>query len=357
MSVQDKQKDLDFDSDNLKQLENRHLLIGKSIKMNAITKIKSTLLKSIREFFYNDGWLEVTPIPAISTLSGACEDFSTLFELEYFGRKAFLIQTGQQHLEPYIQGSIEKVYTINQSYRAESEALGRRLTTFVLIEAEAARYDLADIQAVQERLIYKLCLDVVLWRKDELEILGANIEKLVNLTIPFKRITYTEAIRILNEKGFPISWGEDLKGEHERALGEDVGQPFFVSHYPSAIKFFNMKDDPGNLRSVLSSDLLVPRFGEIIGASERENNYDKLVIKLERFGQEEKRARDLYKLGITDPDKLKEIYKWYLDLRKSNDVPHAGFGLGFERLVQWLCDLDSIVESTEYPRNKEYITP
>jgi asparaginyl-tRNA synthetase len=325
--------------------------------MIRLTKVKATLLKSAREFFDNDGWLEVSPIPAISTLSGACEDFSTLFSLDYFGRKAFLIQTGQQHLEPYIRGPIGKVYAFNQSYRAESEAPERRLTAFLLIEAEAAHYDLTRIQEVQERLIYKLCTDVVLWRKAELDELGANVEKLMNFTIPLTRITYTEAIRILDEKGYHISWGEDLKGEHERTLGESIGRPFFVTHYPLAIKFFNMKDDPTDPRVALSSDLLVPGYGEIIGASEREGSYEKIVAKLERFGQDQKRIQDMHTLGITSSQELREAYEWYLDLRKFDGVPHAGFGLGFERLVQWICDFESIVESTEYPRNKQQLAP
>ncbi|MFX0107697.1 MAG: amino acid--tRNA ligase-related protein [Candidatus Hodarchaeota archaeon] len=343
-----------------KQLENRHLQVGRSLKMNALTRIKATLLKSAREFFDNDGWLEVAPISAISTLAGACEDFSTLFSLDYFGERAFLIQTGQQHLEPYIQGPIKKVYAFNQSYRAETKAPERRLTAFLLIEAEAARYSLADIQEVQERLLYKLCTDVALRREADLKELEADIEKLVNLRIPIRRITYTEAIEMLNQmnqEDLQINWGEDLKGKHERALGKSIGQPFFVSHYPGAIKFFNMKDDPTDPRVVLSSDLLVPGYGEIIGASEREDDYEKLVAKLERFGRNEERIKDMHKLGIKDVKELKAIYEWYLDLRRFNGVPHAGFGLGFERLVQWICDLESIVEATEWVRNKEHLGP
>lgn len=346
--------------EDLKQLENRHLQVGRSPKMNALTRIRATLLKSAREFFDNDGWLEVTPIPAISTLAGACEDFSTLFSLDYFGKRAFLIQTGQQHLEPYIQGPIKKVYAFNQSYRAETKAPERRLTAFLLIEAEAAHYSLAGIQEVQERLLYKLCSDVVFWRKADLEELGADIEKLVNLKIPLRRITYTEAIEMLNQmnqEDLQISWGEDLRGKHEKAMGESIGQPFFVSQYPGVIKFFNMKDDSADPRLVLSSDLLVPGYGEIIGASEREDDYEKLVEKLERFGRDEKRVQDMHKLGIKDIKKLKAIYEWYLDLRRFNGIPHAGFGLGFERLVQWICDLERIVEATEWVRNKEHLGP
>jgi len=357
MRAQEKHGHSGSGSIDLRVLKDRHLLVGRSPQMIALTRIKATLLRSARESFDNDGWLEVAPIPAISTLSGACEDFSTLFSLDYFGRKAFLIQTGQQHLESYIQGLNEKVYAVNQSYRADAKAPERRLTAFVLIEAEAAHYDLARIQQVQERLLYKLCKDIVLWRKAELDELGANIEKLMNLKIPLERITYTEAIRMLKKKGSPISWGEDLKGQHERILGESIGQPFFVTHYPGHIKFFNMKDDPADPRLVLASDLLVPGYGEIIGASEREDSYEKLAKKLERFGQDEKRIQDMIKLGITDFQELMENYKWYLDLRKFNGVPHSGFGLGFERLVQWVCDFSSIIESTEFPKNKDHLGP
>ena len=127
--------------------------------------------------------------------------------------------------------------------------------------------------------------------------------------------------------------------------------------YPAAIKFFNMKDDPTDDRLVLSSDLLMPGLGEVIGASERENDYDRLAEKLDRFARDEKRIDDMRILGISSPEELKESYGWYLDLRKFNGVPHAGFGLGFERLVQWICSLESIVEATEYPRNTNHLTP
>jgi asparaginyl-tRNA synthetase len=338
-------------------LENRHLIIGISPKMCALTKIKAILMKSAREFFDKDNWLEVSPTSAISTLSGACEDFSTIFSLDFYGKKAFLIQTGQQHMEAFIRGPINKVYSFNMSYRAETIAPERRLSSFLLIEAEAAQYDLNKIQEVQERLIYKLCEDILIWGQPELSLLGANTTKLMSLTIPLIRITYSEAITKLNQRGFQINWGEDLKSNHEKALGEFIGAPFFVTHYPGIIKFFNMKDDPANPQQVLSSDLLVPGFGEIIGASEREDDYYNLETKLERFCQEEKRIIDMKNLGITNKYDLKSIYKWYLDLRKEKCTPHAGFGLGFERLVQWICDFQYIFECTEYPINKNHLAP
>lgn len=341
------------------KIDNRHLELGKSSKRNAITQIKATLLKSAREFFENDGWLEVTPIPAISTLSGACEDFSTLFSLEYFGKKAFLIQTGQQHLEAYIGPAINKVYTFNQSYRAETEAQERRLTSFLLVEAEAAYYDLNEIQSIQERLLYKLCADTVLWRHSELKQLGADIHKLLDLKIPLKRIKYREAITILNQLGpeeLKLEFGHDLKAKHEKALATVIGQPFFVSHYPGAIKFFNMKDDPDDPQLVLSSDLLLPGVGEVIGSSVREDNRGKLSAKLEQFAQDEKRRRDLIRFGIQSSEELVANFQWYLALREGN-VPHAGFGLGFERLVQWICDLSNITEAAEYPRNRDHLSP
>jgi asparaginyl-tRNA synthetase len=151
--------------------------------------------------------------------------------------------------------------------------------------------------------------------------------------------------------------GDDLKSEYEKALGKKMGQPFFVSHYPAAIKFFNMKNDPKDSSLVLSSDLLLPGYGEVMGASEREDDYEKLVEKLKRFGKDEKRIQDMQNVGINGGDELIEIYKWYLELRKTHQVPHSGFGLGFERLVQWICGLDSIIETTEYPKTKAYLSP
>jgi len=342
---------------DLKNLKDRHLQVGRSPKMNAVTRVRATLLKSAREFFDQDGWLEISPIPAISSLSGACEDFATLFSVDYFGKRAFLIQTGQQHLEPFIYGPMQKVYAFNQSYRAETQAPERRLTSFLLIEAEAANYTLPEIQDVQERLIYKLCNDVVLHRTDDLQLLGADLSRLTKLKLPFKRIHYLEAIEQLKRLSYPIQIGDDLKSEHEKALGEKMGQPFFVSHYPEAIKFFNMKNDPENPDLVLSSDLLLPGYGEAIGASEREDDYEKLVGKLKRFGRDEKRIQDMQNIGINGGDELMEIYKWYLELRKAHQVAHSGFGLGFERLVQWICGLDSIIEATEYPKTKTYLSP
>jgi asparaginyl-tRNA synthetase len=344
-------------SDNLKDLKNRHLQIGRSDKMNAITRIRATLLKSAREFFDQDGWLEISPIPAISSLSGACEDFSTLFSVDYFRKRAFLIQTGQQHLEPFIYGSIPKVYAFNQSYRKETKAPKRRLTAFLLIEAEAANYTLADIQDVQERLIYKLCNDVLLQRTDDLILLKSDLSRL-KLKLPFERMQYTDAIERLKKMKYTIQMGADLESKHEKALGKKkMGQPFFVSHYPAVIKFFNMKNDPKDSNLVLSSDLLLPGYGEAIGSSQREDDYEKLVEKLEEFGKDKDRVKDMKKIGIKGGKELKKIYKWYLELRRGHQVPHSGFGLGFERLVQWICGLDSIIEATEYPKTKAYLLP
>jgi len=343
--------------DDLKNIKYRYLQVGRFDKMNAITCIRATLLKSAREFFDQDGWLEISPIPAISSLSGACEDFSTLFSVDYFGKRAFLIQTGQQHLEPFIYGPMTKVYAFNQSYRAETQFPERRLTSFLLIEAEAANYTLEDIQDVQERLIYKLCSDVFLWRKDDLKLLGADLSRLTNLKLPFERIRYTKAIEYLRELDPSIQMGKDLESEHEKALGKKMQQPFFVSHYPANIKFFNMKSDSEDSTLVLSSDLLLPGYGEAIGSSQREDNYDKLLEKLKQFGEDETRSQDMQNIGINGVDELMEIYKWYLDLRKEHQVPHSGFGLGFERLVQWICGLDSIIEATEYPKTKAYLSP
>jgi asparaginyl-tRNA synthetase len=225
----------------------------------------------------------------------------------------------------------------------------------MLIEAEAAHYDLTGIQDVLERLLHKLCADVVVHRRTELDMLEANVEKLANLKLPFERITYTEAIELLR-RDFPVSWGEDLKAEHERALGQQIGQPFFVSHYPKAIKFFNMKTDPMRPEIALACDLLVPGVGEIVGSAEREDDYDQLLEKLEDFLQDEKRRQDIYRLGI-DPEQLSDQYHWYLELRQVGKVSHAGFGLGFERLIQWVCDFSNIAATTEFPKNRDHLTP
>src|SRR5438477_6550538 len=330
--------------------EERHLLVGKTPDFIALTKVKAQMLRSVTEFFNGGDWLQIAPIPAISTLTGACEDFNTLFMLDYFGRQAFLIQTGQQHLETFIRGPIEKVYAINQSYRSETKLPERRLAAFTLVECEAAYYDLHAIQTVQEQLLYKICNDVAANCPADLKLLGADMERLIGWDLPLPRISYTDAVQTLQAENWPIQWGEDLKGEHERRLGIMFGKPFFVEKYPGKIKFFNMHDDPENPEMVLSSDLLVPGLGEIVGSSEREHDYDELKRKLYDFTQDEKRLGKIGRIGITNGDELRRSYQWYLDLRKDGGVPHAGFGLGFERLVQWVCNFDTIWAACEFPR-------
>ena len=185
---------------------------------------------------------------------------------------------------------------------------------------------------------------------------------MMSVTLPFPRMTYTQAVDKLNSIGHTLSSGQDLSGDHEKALGESINGPFFVTHYPREIKFFNMKSDPTDANKVLSCDLLVPGYGEIVGASEREDDHDILQMKLNRFALDrfadgEKRISDLNALGIRSPEDLEQAFDWYLDLRKSRGVPHAGFGLGFERLVQWVCGLNSIMDATEYPKNAWYLAP
>lgn len=328
---------------------------------NAVVRIRSTAVKAAREYFDSDGWTEVFPHP-LSNLSGACEDFSKLFQVDYFGRHAFLIHTGQQYLERIVQESfkddkpIEKTYAITASSRAETRTPKRRLTTFFMVEGEAAYFKLSKIQVVQEQLVKQMCAAVLEERQPDLGVLPVDTDKFIALNRPFEQITYTKAIELLVEKGSDIQWGQDLKGEHEKILGEYIGCPFFVTHYPGAIKFFNMKSDPTDHRIVLSCDLLVPGYGEIAGASEREDDADNLRSKLAKFARDEERVKNLKKFGF-QPQVLEAEFQWYLDLRKNPGVPTAGFGFGLERIIQWICEFDSIMMATEFPNNMYHLGP
>jgi asparaginyl-tRNA synthetase len=323
-------------------LQRRHLEVSERFLINVI-RIRATLFRSARRFFDGEGWTEVT-VPTLASLTGSCEDPTTLFSLDYFNNTAYLIQTSQLHLETLIHG-FGKVYSINHSYRAEPRATNRHLTEFILVEAEAVGLDLQDLLDVQERLVKAMCEDVISERTSELESIGADIAKLQDLEIPFDRITYDAAIERLQDRHLDIEPGDDLGSHHERTLCEDFGRPFFVTHYPKQIKFFNMKEDPDNRERVLSSDLILPGPGEVIGASVREDDPEKLRTRLLQSDM----IKQVLERGAGPED-----YDWYLQLES---VPHAGFGLGFDRFVQWVCDLPSILYSTEFPRNSEHLAP
>ena len=310
-------------------LDVRHLWV-RSRRMNAILKIRHEVFRCIHEFFTERSFVEVQA-PMFITV--AVEGGATLFTVDYFGRKdIYLTQSAQFYLEALIY-SLERVYTIAPSFRAEKSRTRRHLTEFWHAEAEVAWYRLNDVLKLEEDLISYIVDKVLERRMDELKLLKRRIEALENVKAPFYRLSYDEAIEMLQGKGFEIEWGEDLGADEERALTLEFDKPVFLYGYPEQAKAFYHKNDPSRPEVTLSADLLAPEgYGEIIGGGERIENYDELIDKIRRFG--------------LNPDD----YGWYIDLRRYGSVPHAGFGLGVDRLVMWICGLDHIIDAIPFPR-------
>lgn len=317
-------------------LDNRHLWI-RSRKLTEIMKIKHSVLKAGREYFVENGWWEVTP-PILT--ASAVEGGATLFPVKYFDKTAYLSQSAQLYLEALIY-SLEKVWSLTTSFRAEKSRTRRHLAEYWHLEAEAAWYNMEDMMRVAEELVAYIVQYILEHNKRQLEILGRDLKILKNsVEPPYPRIRYDEAIEILQKKGVNIEWGDDLGADEERVLTMEFDKPFFITHFPKEIKSFYMKLDPENEKLALGFDLLAPEgYGEIIGGSEREDDYNKLLNRIIEQGY--------------DP----EDYKWYLDLRKYGSVPHSGFGLGIERLVMWIAGLDHIRDATPFPRFRGRIYP
>ena len=315
----------DYSEDFLRDV--RHLWL-RSRRMTLIMLVRSRILEFIREFFKNRGYIEVSPPMFISS---ACEGGATLFGLKYFDKKLYLTQSAQLHLEALIY-SLEKVYCIAPSFRAEKSRTIRHLAEYWHVEAEAAFTTMEDMMELEEDLVAYVCHKTAKECKRELEALKVDIEKLLKVKTPFPRITYNEAIERLQKKGFKIEWGEDLGYDEEKALAEDFGNPFFIYAYPRKIKAFYCKTYRDNPELVMSEDMLVPRIGEIITGGAREDDKEELYKRLKEFGLRQ------------------EVYEWYIDLRRYGTVPHAGFGLGVERLLAWMLDLNSVMEAIPFPR-------
>jgi len=310
-------------------MEHRHLWL-RSKRQHAILKIRNEVIFAIRDFFYRNKFVLVdAPI-----LTGAIgETASTLFETNYFDEgKAYLGQTGQLYNEAACM-ALGKIYCFGPSFRAEKSKTRRHLTEFWQVEAEMAYYEHEDNLVLQERLVEYIVGWVLEKSKSELELLERDLSKLEKIKVPFHRITYDDAIKILKEKGSDIQWGTDLGGEDETVLSSLYEKPVFVCNYPKKARAFYMKPHPEREDLVLCADLLAPEgYGEIVGGSERNDDYDSLIKRI----KEENLPLD--------------AYQWYLDLRKYGSVPHSGFGLGVERILTWICKLPHIRESIPFPR-------
>jgi len=317
-------------------MDRRHLWL-RSSRQHAILRIRHQIIKAIREFFDNRGFVLVdSPIftPA------ACEGTSTLFETDYFDLgKAYLTQSGQLYAEAAAM-AFGKVYTFGPTFRAEKSKTRRHLTEFWMVEPEVAFNDLNDNMDLAEEFLIHIVQSVLTHRQAELKVLERNTAFLEKVQKPLPRITYDEAVEILRKKGLPFEYGNDLGGTDETVVSEQFDRPVMVHHYPAAVKAFYMKRDPQRPDLALAVDVLAPEgYGEIIGGSQREDDYDTLLQR------------------IKEHNLPQEAFEWYLDLRRYGTVPHAGFGLGVERTVAWICGLDHVRETIPFPRMIYRLTP
>jgi asparaginyl-tRNA synthetase len=316
-------------------MSNRHLWL-RSKRQWAIMRIRATIVKSIRDYLDDNGFL-LMDAPILS--ANACEGSSTLFSTDYFGVPAYLSQSGQLYNEATAM-AFGKVYCFGPAFRAEKSKTRRHLTEFWMVEPEMAYCDWSQNCDVQEQFVTYIVQQVLEKRREELAIIEREIAPLEKIATPFPRISYDEAVKLLQKAGSPIQWGDDFGGDEETLISNQFERPVFVHSYPKSFKAFYMKTNPANPQTVLCADLLAPEgYGEIIGGGQREDDYELL---LERVHAE----------GLSEAD-----YQWYLDLRKYGSVPHSGFGLGVERTVAWICKLPHVRETVPFPRLLEKIYP
>ncbi len=316
-------------------LDHRHLWI-RSRQQHAILRVRAEVIRAIQEFFDDRGYLRVdSPI-----LTGnACEGTSTLFETDYFGEPAYLTQSGQLYAEASAM-AFGKVYCFGPTFRAEKSKTRRHLTEFWMVEPEVAFMQLPELQVLAEEFVSHIVQSVLKNRREELAVLERDVTKLENVKPPFPRIRYDDAIDIARRKGSTIERGSDFGAPDETLVSEEYDRPVMVTHYPREVKAFYMARDPENAERVLCLDMLAPEgYGEIIGGSEREANLDILVRRMEEEGIP------------------REPLEWFLDLRRYGSVPHAGFGLGVERTVTWICGINHLRETIPFPRMIHRIHP
>jgi len=316
-------------------LDKRHLWI-RSRRLTTLMKLRHKLFQSYREYFNSKGYYEVSP-PMLT--QAAVEGGATLFKVDFFGKPAYLTQSAQFYLEALIF-SLEKVWTLAPSFRAERSRTRRHLYEYWHLEVEAAWSRMRDMMGLAEELIAHTVSSLLDNALEELSLIGRGTEELEPARKPgYPIIEYEEAIRILQRKGVNISYGDDLGADEERILTQEYETPFFIIYYPAELKSFYMKPRPERPDQVLAFDMLAPNVGEIIGGSEREDNYEALKKRIIERG---------YNV---------EEYEWYLDLRKYGSVPHSGFGLGVERQLMWLAGLDHIRDAIPFPRFRDRIYP
>ncbi len=315
-------------------LDYRHLWL-RSQKMRSIMRLRSYVFRYLREFLDKRGFYEVTP-PLLTISAG--ETGANLFEVEYFGKKAYLTESSQLYSEAMVY-SLEKVYTLAPSYRAEKSRTVKHLAEYWHLEPEMAYYDNAKSMRLQAQLVSHVAVNLAKRNRDLLKSVGADPESLLKIKPPFKKITYEKAIGILREKGSGKKWGDDFGVEEERLLTMDEEKPIFVYNWPKEIKAFYMPVNRDG-RTVACADMLAPKgHGEIIGGSERIWKEEELLSRMKELN-----------FNV-------ENYRWYLDLRKYGSVPHSGFGLGTERLIKWMLNLEHIRDAIPFPRMINRLSP
>lgn len=317
-------------------MENRHLWV-RSSKQHAALRVRWEIIKCIREFFDSNGFV-LFDAPILTPSS--CEGTSTLFTTPYFDTKAYLTQSGQLYGEVGAM-AFGKCYVFGPTFRAEKSKTRKHLTEFWMVEPEVAWNDLDDNMELGEKFVEYIVSKVLERRAPELKTLERDLAKLQKIKAPFPRISYDDALKVLEKRGVGVPWGEDFGAPQETALGEEFeGMPVWVHRMPAQIKAFYFKKDPTNPKVALGCDLIAPDgYGEVIGGGQREDDYETL-----------KRGVEEHKLPMTD-------YGWYLDLRRYGSVPHAGFGLGIERTVAWICGLDHVRETIPFPRMIHTLRP
>jgi asparaginyl-tRNA synthetase len=310
-------------------LDRRHLWI-RTPRQASILRIRAEAIRAARTFMDGQGYT-LTDAPIFTP--AACEGTTTLFEVNYIDdQKAYLTQSGQLYVEA-AAAALGKVYTFGPTFRAEKSKTRRHLTEFWMLEPEAAYAHLEDMIQLGEGLVSAMVQSVVKNRARELTVIQRDAAKLEKIAPPFPRISYDEAIQVLQKAGNPAKWGDDFGGDEETILSKEFEKPVIIHRYPAAMKAFYMATDPQRPELSLSYDMIAPEgYGEIIGGGERLSSYETLVQRLREHNLPE------------------EAFQWYLDLRRYGSVPHAGFGLGLERTVAWICGTEHIREVIPFPR-------
>jgi len=322
-------------------MEHRHLWV-RTPRQASILRVRAEVIKAARDFFDERGFILTDP-PILTP--AACEGTSTLFPVDYFGEEAYLTQSGQLYIEATAM-ALGKVYSFGPTFRAEKSKTRRHLTEFWMVEPEIAYATLDDLMNLAEEFVTFIVKRVLERRRPELETIGRNFAPLEKIDTPFPRITYDEAVKMLQEGNAKgelenrFEWGGDLGSPDETYLSSKFGRPLMVHRYPAAVKAFYMEPDPQRPEAALCVDVLAPEgYGEIIGGSQRIGSYDLLLKRIREHGLPE------------------DAFKWYLDLRKYGGVPHAGFGMGIERVVTWICGIEHLREAIPFARTLTRIYP